>query len=94
MNSYLAWRLSAVKRSELHLLLVLEPIMQISVFLWTSFLLIAGRHTVDERGPYVAGRLLARHFSVEDGGESHTINDYHPAQAVLVLGFLSFLCYL
>ena len=32
-------------------------------------LLIGEQRTVDERGPYVAGKLLARLFSVEDGGE-------------------------
>jgi hypothetical protein len=31
--------------------------------------LIAEQHTVDERGPYVAGKLLVRRFSVEDDGE-------------------------
>jgi hypothetical protein len=71
MNSYLVPHLSAVKRSELHLLLVSEPIIQISLYLLMRVLLIAERLIVDELGPYVEGRLLARHFSVEDNGESY-----------------------
>ena len=34
-------------------------------------LLIAERRTVDEPGPYMAGKPLARPFSVEDDGEPY-----------------------
>ena len=92
MNSSLVQRSSAVKRNGLNSLLVSEPITQIRLSLWTKALLIAERHTVDELGPYVAGKLLARRFSVEGDGESCIIDNYHSTQAVLV-AFLSFLHY-
>lgn len=69
MNSYLVRRLSAAKRSEPNLLFVSGHMSQTSLFLWTRVLLTAERHTVDEHGQYVAGRLLGRPFSVEDDGE-------------------------
>ena len=70
MNSYLAQRLSAAKRNVLNLLLVSVPMIPINLFLWMRVLSIAEQRIVDELGPYVEGKPLARHFSVEGGGES------------------------
>lgn len=37
-------------------------------------LLTAEQHTVDERGQYVAGRLLGKPFSVEGDGEFYILS--------------------
>ena len=69
MDSHLVRRLSAAKKSELNLLLVSGHMSQTNLLSWMRVLLTAERHTVDEHGQYVAGRLLGRPFSVEDNGE-------------------------
>jgi hypothetical protein len=84
MNSYLVQRLSAVKRNEPTLLLASERMIQITLYSWTRVLLIAARHTVDEPGPYVAGKPLARHFFVEDDGEFYM-------QSIIII-LLMFFC--
>lgn len=49
------------------------------------------QRTVDELGPYVAGKPLARHFSAVGDGEFHIWPIAANQLLILILGFLYFL---